>query len=583
MAKFSIPQPYTPSADDLPNVIAPAGIEVNSNYLKVGNYFAKTFFIFTYPRYLSSGWFSPIINLAEMMDVSIFMHPMDTGLALRNLRKKVAQVEAEINEKEGKGIVRDPLLETAYEDIENLRDALQQAREKLFQVSVYITIYAETSEKLAKLESALESLLESKLVYIKPALFKQIEGFDSVLPIGNDDLAVRTPLNSGPASSLFPFISPNLTSENGILYGINMHNNSLVIFDRFSLENANMVVFAKSGSGKSYGTKLQILRSMMMGTNVIVVDPENEYKNLADAIGGSYFKISLTSPNHINPFDIPIIPEGEEPADVFKSHILNLTGLIKLMLGEITPEEDAILDRVIIETYASRDITAENFGTTKELNPPLLEDFQVVLENTEGGATLSKRLEKFTRGSYAGFTNVPTNVDIKNRLIVFSIRDLEEELRPIAMYIILNFVWNLIRSELRQRLLMIDEAWIMMKNKDSASFLFGLVKRARKYYLGVTTITQDVEDFLKSEYGKPIITNSSMQLLLKQSPTSIDVVAKAFDLTGGEQSLLLEAGVGEGLFFAGLKHVAIKIIASYTEDQVITTNPEQLLEAKGII
>lgn len=583
MTKFSIPQPYKPSQEDLPNVIAPAGIEVNSSYLKVGNYFAKTFFIFTYPRFLSSGWFSPIINLAEMMDVSIFAHPMDTGLALRNLRKKVAQVEAEINEKEGKGIVRDPLLETAYEDIENLRDALQQAREKLFQVSVYITIYAETSEKLAKLESGLESLLESKLVYVKPALFKQIEGFDSVLPIGTDDLAVRTPLNSGPASSLFPFISPNLTSENGILYGINMHNNSLVIFDRFSLENANMVIFAKSGSGKSYGTKLQILRSMMMGTNVIVVDPENEYKNLADAIGGSYFKISLTSPNHINPFDIPVIPEGEEPADVFKSHILNLTGLIKLMLGAITPEEDAILDRVIIETYASRDITAENFGTTKELNPPLLEDFQVVLENTEGGATLSKRLEKFTRGSYAGFTNVPTNVDITNRLIVFSIRDLEEELRPIAMYIILNFVWNLIRSELRQRLLIIDEAWIMMKNKDSASFLFGLVKRARKYYLGVTTITQDVEDFLKSEYGKPIITNSSIQLLLKQSPTSIDVVAKAFDLTGGEQSLLLEASVGEGLFFAGLKHVAIKIIASYTEDQVITTNPEQLLETKGII
>lgn len=568
--------------DNLSNIIAPAGVEINSNYLKIGDYYAKTFFVFTYPRYISSGWFSPIINMSEMMDIAIFTHPMDTGLALRNLRKKVAQVEAEINEKQEKGIVRDPMLETAYEDIENLRDSLQQAREKLFQVAIYITIYGENLKSLSKLENTLQSLLDSKLVYIKPSLFRQIDGFNSVLPIGKDELEVNTPLNSGPSSSLFPFVSPDLTSDKGILFGLNMHNNSLIIFDRFSLENANTVVFAKSGSGKSYASKLEILRSLMLGTNVIVIDPENEYQNLANSIGGSYFKISLTSQNHVNPFDIPIIPEGEEPADVFKSHVLNLSGLLKLMLKEVSAEEDAILDRVIIETYASRDITAENFGTIKELNPPLLEDLQVVLENTEGGQSMGKRLEKFTRGSYAGFTNAPTNIDIKNRLIVFSIRDLEEELRPIAMYIVLNFVWNLVRAELKKRLLVVDEAWWMMKYKDSASFLFGLVKRARKYYLGVTTITQDVEDFLKSEYGKPIVTNSSIQLLLKQSPSSIDAVTQAFDLTGGEQSLLLEAGVGEGLFFAGMKHVAIKIIASYTEDQIITTNPEQVLQTKGL-
>ena len=568
--------------DSLSNIIAPAGVEVGPNYLKIGDYYAKTFFVFNYPRFISSGWFSPIINLSEMMDITIFAHPMDTGLALRNLRKKVAQVEAEINEKQEKGIVRDPMLETAYEDIENLRDSLQQAREKLFQIGIYITIYGEDLKGLSKLENALESLLDSKLVYIKPALFRQIDGFNSVLPIGKDELAINTPLNSGPSSSLFPFVSPNLTSDKGILFGLNMHNNSLIIFDRFSLENANTVVFAKSGSGKSYASKLEILRSLMLGTNVIVIDPENEYQNLANSIGGSYFKISLTSQNHVNPFDIPIIPEGEEPADVFKSHVLSLSGLLKLMLKEVSAEEDAILDRVIIETYASRDITAENFGTIKELNPPLLEDLQTVLENTEGGESMGKRLEKFTRGSYAGFTNAPTNIDIKNRLIVFSIRDLEEELRPIAMYIVLNFVWNLVRAELKRRLLVVDEAWWMMKYKDSASFLFGLVKRARKYYLGVTTITQDVEDFLKSEYGKPIVTNSSIQLLLKQSPSSIDAIAQAFDLTGGEQSLLLEAGVGEGLFFAGMKHVAIKIIASYTEDQIITTNPEQILQTKGL-
>lgn len=579
--EIKIPKVYQPSVEDVANVIAPAGLEVNSNNLKLGDYFVKTFFIFTYPRYLASGWFSPIINMPEMMDISIFVHPMDTALALKNLRKKVAQIEAEISEKEEKGHVRDPLLETAYKDIEALRDALQQAQEKLFEVGVYLTIYAPTIEQLNKTENMLTSMIESKLVYAKPALFRQLEGFDSIIPLCQDKLAVRTPLNSGPASSLFPFISPDLTSEKGILYGVNMHNNSLIIFDRFSLENANAVVFAKAGAGKSYATKLEILRTMMMGTDVIIIDPEDEYKNLANSVGGSYFKISLTSSSHINPLDIPIIPEDEDPADVFKSHVLNLTGLIKLMLGSVTPEEDALLDRVINETYASRDITPENFGN-KDLNPPLLGDLQTVLKNTEGGRELAVRLDKYVRGSYAGFTNAPTNVDVNNRLIVFSIRDLEEELRPIAMYIVLNFVWNLIRSKMKRRVLVIDEAWWMMKYKDSASFLFGLVKRCRKYYLGVTTITQDVADFLNSEYGRPIITNSAIQLLMKQAPANIDIIGKTFDLTEGEKALLLEAGVGEGLFFAGLKHVAIKIISSYTEDQIITTNPEQILEMKGL-
>lgn len=577
-----IPKAYTPSENDLPNVIAPAGVEINANYLKIGDYYAKTFFILTYPRFLSSGWFSPIINLPEMMDISIFVHPMDTALALKNLRKKVAEIEAEMIEQQEKGVVRDPMLETAHSDVETLRDSLQQSRERLFQVGVYITLYASDMKKLQKVETLLTSLLESKLVYIKSAIFRQPEGLNSVLPLGTDILSVLTPLNSGPAASLFPFVSPELSSEKGILYGINMHNNSLIIFDRFSLENANSVVFAKSGSGKSYATKLQILRSLMMGINVIVIDPENEYQNLCDAIGGSYFRISLTSQTHINPFDIPIIPEGEEPADVFRSHVLNISGLMKLMVGDINAEEDAILDRVILETYASRDITPENFSSMQDLTPPLLEDLQTVLDNTDGGTSMARRLEKYTRGSYAGFTNSATNIDIQNRLIVFSIRDLEDQLRPIAMYIILNFVWNIIRAKLRARLLVIDEAWIMMKFKDSAQFLFGLVKRARKYYLGVTTITQDVEDFLKSEFGKPIITNSSMQLLLKQSPASIEYIAKAFNLTEGEKMFLLEVNVGEGLFFAGLKHVAIRIIASYTEEQIITTNPEQILAAKGL-
>lgn len=574
------PQAFKPSEEEIQNIIAPTGIEVGSSQIKLGNYYAKTFFIFTYPRYLSSGWFSPIINMAEMMDISIYFHPMDTGLALRNLNKKLVQVESEIVEREEKRLIRDPKLETAFRDIESLRDSLRQGTEKLFNVGVYITIYGPTLEELNKLEARIKSSLENKLIYVKPSIFRQLVGFDSMLPLANDKLQVHTTLNTGPTSSLFPFISPDLTSKEGILFGVNMHNNSLIIFDRFSLANANSVVFATSGAGKSFMAKLEILRSLMMGTDVIVIDPENEYKALTDAVGGSFFDISLVSESNINPFDIPNIPEDEDPKNVFKSHILNLTGLIKLMLGEITPEEDALLDKAIIETYAARDITAENFGKEK-LDPPLLEDLQKVLEGTEGTEKLAWRLEKYVSGSYSGFTNSPTNIDIGNRLIVFSIRDLEEELRPIAMYIVLNFLWGLIRSKLKRRILVIDEAWWMMKNDDSASFLFSLVKRARKYYLGVTTITQDINDFLKSEYGKPIVTNSSIQFLMKQSPAGIEPLSKAFNLTDNEKTFLLEAGVGEGLFFLGLKHVAMKVVSSYTEEKIITTDPEQVLQLKN--
>jgi len=563
----------------LRDVIAPSGFEVEPTHIKIGDKFVRTVFVFAYPRYLNTGWFDAIINLPEIVDISMFIYPIDVAMALRNLRKKVAQVEAQLMERQEKGLVRDPMLETAFQDIEDLRDKLQQAREKTFSLGVYITLYADSLKELNRLAERVSFIFESKLVYTKSATFQQVEGFVSSLPILQDRISVHTPLNTSPVSSVFPFSSMDLTSDEGILYGINRHNNSLIIFDRFSLENANMVAFARSGSGKSYATKLEILRSLMMGTNVLVIDPENEYKSLADAVGGSYFKISLTSENQINPFEIPIIPEGEDPADVLKSHVLNLTGLVKLMVGEITPEEDALLDKAITETYASRDITVERRDFS-EIEPPLLSDLQTVLASMEGGKKIAQRLEKYTSGSYSGFTNKPTNIDIKNRLIVFSLRDLEEELRPVAMYIILNFIWNLVRGELKKRILIIDEAWWMMKYKESAAFLFGLVKRARKYYLGVSTITQDVEDFINSPYGRPIVTNSALQLLLKQSPATIDVVTKTFNLSESEKGLLLEAGVGEGLFFAGLKHVAIQVIASYFEDKIVTTNPEQLLAEK---
>lgn len=562
--------------EQVKNIIAPSALEINTNHLRLGNKYSKTLFIFTYPRYLSTGWFSPIINYPDLLDVSIFINPVEATVALKNLRKKATQVEAQLMEGEEKGKIRNPILETAREDIENLRDALQQNREGMFSVAAYITLYAENSEALKKLESRVTNMLESRLIYAKPAMFQQIEALNSVLPLGYDRLNITTPLNSGPISSFFPFISLNMTSDIGILYGINRHNNTLVIFDRFSLENANMVIFAKSGSGKSYAAKLEALRLLMTGVNVLIIDPENEYERLATAVGGSYFKISLASEYHVNPFEIPVIPPDEDPAEVLRSHIVNLTGLIKLMVGETTAEEDTVLDRALTETYASREIIpGKDFS---KATAPLLKDMETILRNMEGGKSLADRLYRFTEGSFAGFTNQPSNVDLHNRLIIFSMRDLEEELRPIAMYIILNFIWSLIRGELKKRIVFIDEAWILMKNRDSATFLFGLVKRARKYFLGVTTITQDVEDFLLSPYGRPIITNSTLQLLLKQAPAMMETIAKTFNLSEGEKGLLLEAGVGQGLFFAGLNHVAVQIVASYPEHQLITTNPEELLK-----
>ncbi|PIT93216.1 MAG: conjugal transfer protein TraC [Candidatus Harrisonbacteria bacterium CG10_big_fil_rev_8_21_14_0_10_38_8] len=564
--------------EEIKDIIAPAALELNPNYVKLGSKLAKTLFVFNYPRYLSSGWFSPIINYPDLLDVSIVINPVEPSQALKNLRKKATQVEAQLIEQEEKGMVRNPILETAREDIERLRDSLQQSRENLFTVGVYVTIYADTEENLKKFEAKINNLLESRLIYAKPALFQQMEGLNSVLPLGHDKLNITSPLNSGPLSSFFPFISLNLTSDDGILYGINRHNNTMIIFDRFSLENANMVIFAKSGSGKSYASKLEALRLLMTGVDVLIIDPENEYEKLATAVGGSYFKISLASEYHVNPFEIPIIPEDEDPAEVLRSHIVNLTGLLKLMLGEMDAEEETLIDRALTEAYASREIIPGKDFTGAE--PPLIKDLEVILRNMQGGQSLADRLYRFTEGSYAGFTNKPTNVDLNNRLIVFSLRDLEDELRPVAMYIVLNFIWSLIRGKLKKRILLVDEAWVLMKNKDSATFLFGLVKRARKYFLGITTITQDVEDFLLSPYGRPIITNSSIQLLLKQNAVSMDVLSKTFNLSEGERGLLLEAGVGQGLFFAGVNHAAIQIVASYPENRLITTNPEELLNQK---
>lgn len=569
---------YGEATLNLADTIAPSALKVTARELELGEKFARTFYTISYPRYLSESWFSPIVNMPRVFDVGIFVHPVDTGVALRSFQRKVAEIQSQIMDRESKGLVRDPMLDTAYRDLEDLRDQLQQAQERLFDVGLYITIYGSSKEELDKIETDIRGILDSRLIYTKPALFQQEQGFRSTLPLALDELAVTSKLNSSPLSSIFPFVSFDLTSDRGILYGINRHNASLILFDRFSLENYNSVVFAKSGSGKSYAIKLEILRSLMFDTEVIVIDPEREYEYLAEATGGRLFNISLSSEHHINPFDLPPVKEDEEPSDILRNNIINLVGLFRIMLGGLSPEEDAIVDRAISETYALKDITGDADFTG--MTPPLLSDFENVLSGMEGSASLVQRLTKYTKGTWSGFINQPTNVDINKQFIVFSVRDMEDELKPVAMYIVTHFIWNAVRRNLKKRLLIIDEAWWMMKSEDTASFLYSLAKRGRKYYLGVSTITQDVEDFLRSPYGKPILTNSSMQLLLKQSPTTIDMLKDIFNLTDEEKYLLLESGVGEGLFFAGLKHVAIKVVASYTEDQIITSDPSQLLAIK---
>lgn len=575
-------QIFQEEAFDVRDIIAPPFIGVLQDHIKLGERFAKSFFVFSYPRYLNTGWFSPVIDLNTPMDVSFFIHPVSSEVILKKLRKKLTEVSSEIIEREQKGLIRDPSLQVAFQDIESLRDNLMTAQEKMFRLGIYITIYENSEKELKDTELTLRSIFESRLVYIKPSLFKQKEGFISANPYGMDMIGVHTSMDTRPLSTSFPFISFDLSSNEGILYGLNRHNNSLVLFDRFSLENANMVVFAKSGSGKSYAIKLEILRYLMQGVDVIVIDPENEYEMLSDAVGGSFFKISLTSPHHVNPFDLPIPGEDDNPEDILRSNIINLVGLLRIMLGGLSAEEDSILDEALTQTYAIRDITAQSDPKTWPNNIPLMSDFEEVLSSMTGTESLVNRIKKYTKGTFADFFNQHSNIGVDKSFVVFGIRDMEDSLRPIALYIIMRYVWNIVRTNLKKRILVIDEAWWLMQSDDGASFLFGLVKRGRKYFLGVTTITQDVADFMQSDYGRAIVTNSSLQLLMKQSTATIDIIQKTFNLTEQEKYLLIDAAVGEGLFFAGRKHVALSVVASQTENEIVTTNPQEILKRRQL-
>ena len=561
----------------LRDLISPSSIEIHSDYFRLGTKYGRTIYVYGYPRMLYTGWLSSIINIDEVIDVSMYIYPVDTGVIMKNLTKKVTQLEASMNINSEKGKVRDPELEAAISDAEDLRDQLQVGAEKFFRYGLYVTIYADSLDELQFVQHKIENIFGQQMVFSKIASSQQEQGMNSTMPQCSDQLQIRRNMNTGAISTSFPFTSADLTQEKGILYGVNMHNNGLVIFDRFTLENANMVVFAKSGAGKSFTVKLEALRSMMVGTEILIIDPENEYQKLCDAVGGAYVRLSLNSDVRINPFDLPKVVDAEDANDALRANLVTLHGLFRLMLGNgagLSPAEEADLDQALIDTYARAGITNDPLTHTA-IPPTIMNLFDTLLHMGGSGPSLAQRLRKYTTGSFAGIFSQQSNIDINNQMAVFNIRDLEDELRPVAMYIVLSHIWNIVRAQQKRRLLLVDEAWQLMKYEDSANFLFSLAKRARKYYLGLTTITQDVEDFMSSKMGRAIVANSSMQLLLKQSASAVDVLSDVFKLTDEERKRLSNFPVGQGLFFAGQNHVHIQIVASDTEEDLITTNPTE--------
>lgn len=584
MEDAEIQRAFEQGITTLRDLISPSSIEIQSDHFRLGTKYGRTLYIYGYPRTISTGWLSPLINMDEVLDISMYIYPVDTTVIMKNLRRKVTQLEADISLNAEKGRIRNPETEHAIQDAEELRDDLQLGREKFFRFGLYVTLWADSLDELNFVQHKIENYFGSAMIFSKVATSQQEQGMNSTMPMATDQLMIRRNMNTSAISTSFPFTSADLTQEKGILYGVNLHNNGLVIFDRFTLENANLVVFAKSGAGKSFAVKLEAIRSMMMGTEIIIIDPENEYQKLCDAVGGSYVRLSLNSDVRINPFDLPKVIDSEDASDALRANLVTLHGLFRLMLGgtqsgpggqtvaTLSPNEEADLDQALIDTYARAGITSDPL--THQSTPPTIINLYDTLAHMGGsGPQLAQRLRKYATGTFAGIFSQQSNIDINNQMVVFNIRDLEDELRPVAMYIVLNHIWNIVRAKQKRRILIVDEAWQLMKYDDSANFLFSLAKRARKYYLGLTTITQDVEDFMSNKMGRAIVMNSSMQLLLKQSSAAVDVLSDVFKLTNAERQLLSSLPVGQGLFFAGQSHVHVQIVASETETNLITTNP----------
>ena len=581
----------------LRDFIAPSSLVYENNFFHIGTRFARTLYVYGYPRQVFTGWLSSMVNMDEVMDLSMYIYPVESQVVLENLRKKVTQLEAGLQIDAEKGRTRDPGKQAAIQDAEEMRDKLQVGEERFFRFGMYFTIYGSSMDELEFVTHKIESVLGQQLVYSKAATSQQEQAFNSVIPQFTDQLLIRRNMNTGAISTSFPFTSADLSQDNGILYGINMHNSGLVIFDRFSLENGNSVVFAKSGAGNSFAVKLEALRSLMFGTEIFIIDPENEYQRMCEAVGGSYVRLSLNSATRINPFDLPLVIDNEDADNALRSNIITLHGLLRLMMGgaqsqmvsggtasmpALNPVEESDLDAALIETYAKAGITNDPL-THKALPPTIVDLYDVLLHMGGTGPQLAQRLRKYTTGTFAGIFSQQSNTNINNPMVVFNIRDLEDELRPVAMYIVLNYIWNKTKSDKKRRILIIDEAWQLMKYEDSANFMFSLAKRSRKYNLGITTISQDVEDFMNSRMGRAIVANASMQLLLKQSASAIDKLAEVFKLTSEEKKRLSQFPVGQGLFFAGQSHVHIQISGSPTETALITTNPEQVkaIEQQG--
>ena len=584
MEDAEIQRAFEQGITTLRDLISPSSIEIQSDHFRLGTKYGRTLYIYGYPRTISTGWLSPLINMDEVLDISMYIYPVDTTVIMKNLRRKVTQLEADISLNAEKGRIRNPETEHAIQDAEELRDDLQLGREKFFRFGLYVTLWADSLDELNFVQHKIENYFGSAMIFSKVATSQQEQGMNSTMPMATDQLMIRRNMNTSAISTSFPFTSADLTQEKGILYGVNLHNNGLAIFDRFTLENANLVVFAKSGAGKSFAVKLEAIRSMMMGTEIIIIDPENEYQKLCDAVGGSYVRLSLNSDVRINPFDLPKVIDSEDASDALRANLVTLHGLFRLMLGgtqsgpggqtvaALSPNEEADLDQALIDTYARAGITSDPL--THQSTPPTIINLYDTLAHMGGsGPQLAQRLRKYATGTFAGIFSQQSNIDINNQMVVFNIRDLEDELRPVAMYIVLNHIWNIVRAKQKRRILIVDEAWQLMKYDDSANFLFSLAKRARKYYLGLTTITQDVEDFMSNKMGRAIVMNSSMQLLLKQSSAAVDVLSDVFKLTNAERQLLSSLPVGQGLFFAGQSHVHVQIVASETETNLITTNP----------
>ena len=572
------PKQSVQSNQSVQDIIAPSAIEVDFSHIKIDDVYIRTLFVTGYPRYVSANWLSPLINFNHSLDISMFVYPTDSKDTLEGLRHRIAEMEAEINTDIERGRIPQAATEAGLEDAKVLQSQLVKGAERFFQFSLYISISAESEKELNTTTAQVQSMLASLLIISKTSSLSMEEAFKTTLPYCKDKLLLTRNMDTTALSTTFPFTSSELSDNQGVLYGVNAHNESLVIFDRFSLENANMLILATSGAGKSFAVKLEILRSLMFDCPIIILDPENEYEMVTKSVGGNYLSFSTSSSHKINPFQIARPKESTEDEIGYK--YLFLMSLLKIMIGEMNPIEEATLNRALVLTYRQKGITED--PSTHVLEPPRMEDLYRALIGMEEAVskTLSARLERYVMGGVKGIFDQQSNIDINAPVTVFTLRDTADEIRPIVMFMILDFVWNQVRKDLRKRLLVVDEAWYLMRYEDSAKILQGFVKRARKYYFGVSIISQNVDDFLGSPYGKAIITNSALKLLLKQSSAAINQIAEVFYLSQGEKQLLLSAGVGEGIFFAGMNHVAIKIIASADEHALATSKPAEILERK---